>query len=134
MISSAIIPQPLARLPWRLIFLIAGIAGIGIITLYSAAGGSAQPWATKQAIVILFFLAIAITMSWTSETTIKKVAFPLYERALEHGIKGVRLTAVAKTIDGRYSRLVGYIPAFAKAPDPPAPPSDDDERGRGKGK
>lgn len=25
MISSAIIPQPLARLPWRLIFLISGI-------------------------------------------------------------------------------------------------------------
>jgi len=41
MISSAIIPIPLARLPWRLIFLVAGIAGIGIITLYSAAGGSA---------------------------------------------------------------------------------------------
>ena len=82
MISSAIIPQPLARLPWRLIFLIAGISGIGIITLYSAAGGSAQPWATKQAIVILFFLAIAITMSWSSEATIKKVAFPLYGAVL----------------------------------------------------
>ena len=39
MISSAIIPQPLARLPWRLIFLVAAIAGIGLITLYSAAGG-----------------------------------------------------------------------------------------------
>ena len=90
MISSAIIPQPLARLPWRLIFLVAGIAGIGIITLYSAAGGSAQPWATKQAIVILFFLAIAITMSWSSEATIKKVAFPLYGAA--HGF-GVTLPA-----------------------------------------
>src|SRR5215218_10898093 len=76
MISSAIIPQPLARLPWRLIFLVAGIAGIGITTLYSAAGGAAQPWATKQAIVILFFLTIAIGMSWTSESTIKQAAFP----------------------------------------------------------
>ena len=78
MISSAIIPQPLARLPWRLIFLVAGIAGIGVITLYSAAGGAAQPWAAKQSLVILFFLAVAITMSWTSESTIKKVAFPIY--------------------------------------------------------
>jgi hypothetical protein len=52
---------------------------------------------------------------------------------VEHGIKGVRLTAVVKTLDARYSRLVGYIPAFAKAPDPPTPP-DDDDRGRGKGK
>ncbi len=78
MISSAIIPQPLAKLPWRLIFLVVGIAGIGITTLYSAAGGAAQPWATKQAIVILFFMAVAIAMSWTSESTIKKVAFPIY--------------------------------------------------------
>ena len=51
MISSAIIPQPLARLPWRLIFLVMGIATIGIMTLYSAAGGSMNPWAMKQAVI-----------------------------------------------------------------------------------
>ena len=64
MISSAIIPQPLARLPWRLIFLVTGIATIGIMTLYSAAGGSVSPWATKQAITIVTFLMIAVGMSW----------------------------------------------------------------------
>ena len=56
-IYSAIIPQPLAKLPWRLIFLVAGIAGIGLMTLYSAAGGSIRPWALKQGITFLFFLA-----------------------------------------------------------------------------
>ena len=56
MITSAIIPQPLARLPWRLIFLVAGIAAFGLIVLYSAAGGSIQPWALKQAIIFLVFL------------------------------------------------------------------------------
>jgi rod shape determining protein RodA len=78
MISSAIIPQPLARLPWRLIFLVAGIAGIGIITLYSAAGGSMQPWAMKQGVTILVFLTLAIGMSWISEGTIKALVFPTY--------------------------------------------------------
>ncbi|MBA2466466.1 MAG: rod shape-determining protein RodA [Sphingomonas sp.] len=78
MISSAIIPQPLARLPWRLIFLIAGIAGIGIITLYSAAGGSMRPWALKQGTIILFFLSVAVAMSWIKESTIKATAFPVY--------------------------------------------------------
>lgn len=78
MISSAIIPQPLARLPWRLIFLVLGIAMIGILTLYSAAGGAVQPWALKQGVTILFFLGVAVAMSWTSESTIKKVAFPIY--------------------------------------------------------
>ena len=33
MISSAIIPQPLAKLPWRLILLVVGIGAIGITTL-----------------------------------------------------------------------------------------------------
>ena len=78
MISSAIIPQPLAKLPWRLLFLIIGIGGIGILTLYSAAGGSMSPWALKQSLVFLGFLTVAIGMSWISESTIKAAAFPIY--------------------------------------------------------
>ena len=78
MISSAIIPQPLARLPWRLIFLVTGISTLGLLTLYSAAGGSAQPWAAKQGMVFFFFLAVAVGMSWIRESTIKAAAFPIY--------------------------------------------------------
>jgi hypothetical protein len=37
---------------------------------------------------------------------------------LEHGIKGVRVVATVKTADGKFSRLVGYIPALAAAKDP----------------
>ena len=51
MITSSIIPRPLARLPWRLIFLVTGIATFGLIVLYSAAGGSVRPWAIKQGVV-----------------------------------------------------------------------------------
>ena len=82
MITSAIIPRPLARLPWRLIFLVAAIAMFGLVVLYSAAGGSAQPWAVKQGIVFFLFLGVAIAMSWMSETTIKSIAFPLYGATL----------------------------------------------------
>jgi len=78
MISSAIIPQPLASLPWRLIFLVLCIAGIGLLTLYSAAGGAAQPWALKQALIILVFLGVAVGMSWIKESTIKALVFPIY--------------------------------------------------------
>ncbi|MEA3059350.1 MAG: rod shape determining protein RodA [Sphingomonadales bacterium] len=78
MISSSIIPRPLAKLPWRLIFLVGGIAAFGLIVLYSAAGGSVRPWAMKQAVVFLFFLGVAIAMSWVSERTVKAIAFPLY--------------------------------------------------------
>ena len=78
MISSAIIPQPLAKLPWRLLFLVMGIAMIGLLTLYSAAGGSVNPWALKQAFIFLVFITIAVGMSWIKESSIKNVAFPLY--------------------------------------------------------
>jgi rod shape determining protein RodA len=77
-ISSAIIPQPLARLPWRLLFLIGAITTIGLLTLYSAAGGSLTPWALKQALIFGIFLTVAVTMSWVRESTIKQVSFPLY--------------------------------------------------------
>jgi rod shape determining protein RodA len=82
MISSAIIPQPLARLPWRLLFLIIGIAMIGLLTLYSAAGGSMTPWAFKQALIFSVFLMLAIGMSWLKESTIKHAAFPIYAAVL----------------------------------------------------
>jgi rod shape determining protein RodA len=82
MITSAIIPKPLARLPWRLIFLVTGIASFGLIVLYSAAGGSIRPWAMKQAIVFFGFLSIAVVMSWMKESTIKAIAFPLYGATL----------------------------------------------------
>ena len=82
MISSAIIPQPLARLPWRLLFLVAGIGAIGFITLYSAAGGSFQPWALKQGITFVFFLTAAVGMSWVKESTIKAAVFPAYAAIL----------------------------------------------------
>ena len=78
MISSAILPQPLARLPWRLLFLIGAIATIGLLTLYSAAGASLTPWALKQAGIFAIFLTVAIAMSWIRESTIKQVSFPLY--------------------------------------------------------
>ena len=78
MISSAIIPQPLARLPWKLIFLVMGIAFIGLMTLYSAAGGSIRPWALKQGITLLFFLGVAVCMSWVKESLIKQIVFPFY--------------------------------------------------------
>jgi rod shape determining protein RodA len=82
MISSAIIPQPLAKLPWRLIFLVAGIAMIGLMTQYSAAGGSIRPWALRQGMTFLLFLCIAVVMSWAKESTIKSIAFPLYGMVL----------------------------------------------------
>jgi rod shape determining protein RodA len=78
MISSAIIPQPLARLPWRLVWLVALICTIGIVTLYSAAGGSMSPWATKQGITMIAFALLAVAISYVPESFIKQMIFPGY--------------------------------------------------------
>ncbi len=78
MILSSIIPQPLAKLPWKLIFLVTAIAGFGLVILYSAAGGSVRPWALSQGVRFMFFLALAIGMSWIREEVIKQAAIPLY--------------------------------------------------------
>ena len=78
MISSAIIPQPLARLPLKTIFVVAVIGMIGLLTLYSAAGGSLQPWALKQGLIFFVCLSLAIGMSWLKMATIKMAIFPAY--------------------------------------------------------
>lgn len=78
MISSAIIPVPLARLPWRLIWLVALICTIGVVTLYSAAGGSMSPWALKQSLIIFAFAMVAVGISYIPESFIKQVTFPTY--------------------------------------------------------
>ena len=78
MISSAILPQPLARLPWRLIFMISSITGFGLVVLYSAAGGHFAPWANKQGMVFIFFLGVAIAISTVKESTLKALTFPVY--------------------------------------------------------
>jgi rod shape determining protein RodA len=78
MISSAIIPQPLARLPWRLIFLVLGIGLFGLVNLYSAAGGSIEPWALRQGLAFAFFLTVAVFLSKVPENFIKQVTAPVF--------------------------------------------------------
>ncbi|MEI6419552.1 MAG: rod shape-determining protein RodA, partial [Sphingomonadales bacterium] len=56
--------KELSRLPWGVVLLIVGLAGFGLVVLYSAAGGSLTPWALKQGIrfCILLVLMIALAM------------------------------------------------------------------------
>ena len=119
MISSAIIPQPLARLPWRLLWLIFAICGAGLVTLYSAAGGSISPWALKQAVTILVFLGIAIGMSWIPESFIKQIIFPTYVliNPLQLAVMPGRL-ASGKLIQPRLLMGAPHKPAAAVAADP----------------
>lgn len=54
------------------------LVGFGGVVLYSAAGGSFEPWAAKHVIRFLVLLAMAIVMSRFSLEFWKSVTFPIY--------------------------------------------------------
>lgn len=76
--TDGFVPAPLARLPWRLLFLLLALGGFGSIILYSAAGGSLTPWAASHAIRFCVFLLMAIAMSHVPEEFYARMALPGY--------------------------------------------------------
>lgn len=75
---NSIVPAPILSLPWRVIFVLTALVLFGATVLYSAAGGSFQPWAGNHIIRFLVFLAMAIVMSRMPLDFWKSVTFPVY--------------------------------------------------------
>ena len=75
---NSIVPAPIASLPWRVIFILTALVGFGSTVLYSAAGGSLEPWAGKHFARFLVFLSMAVIMSRFSTDFWKAVTFPVY--------------------------------------------------------
>jgi rod shape determining protein RodA len=78
MSSRNFVPAPLAQLPWKVIFLVSAIGGFGLIVLYSAAGGSWQPWAFNQGIRFAVLMSGAILLSRVRESFWGSAALPVY--------------------------------------------------------
>lgn len=55
--------QWIEEIPWRVLAAVVALTGFGLIVLYSAAGGSAQPWAINQGVrfVVLFIAMLALS-------------------------------------------------------------------------
>jgi rod shape determining protein RodA len=75
---NRIVPEPLAKLPWRVLLLVVAIGCFGQVVLYSAAGGSLHPWALSQGIRFFVLLAGAIGLSYVPESVWKGGALPTY--------------------------------------------------------
>jgi rod shape determining protein RodA len=75
---DSIVPAPLRHIPWVLLALVAAIGGFGLVVLYSAAGGSMEPWALSQGVRFVMFIGLAIVLSWAGEERLKATAFPAY--------------------------------------------------------
>jgi rod shape determining protein RodA len=66
------------QLAWGQIFLICLYASIGFICLYSAAGGSFDPWASPQIVRFGFALGILIAVAVTDIKWIFFIAYPFH--------------------------------------------------------
>jgi rod shape determining protein RodA len=67
---------------WLLVLLLTAIAGIGFAMLYSAAGGSFQPWAEKQMLRFAFGVAGMILVSLVDLRIWLRLAYVIYGLAL----------------------------------------------------
>ncbi|MBI0474746.1 rod shape-determining protein RodA [Sphingomonas sp. MA1305] len=78
MSRAGIVPDPIARLPWKVILLVVAIGTFGQVVLYSAAGGSLRPWALSQGLRFYVFVAGAIALSYVPERVWRSGALPAY--------------------------------------------------------
>jgi len=70
--------EKLGLISWPFLFLITLAAFIGLVSLYSAAGGSMDPWAGKQAIRFVVGMAGLIVVALIDIRFWLKLAYPLY--------------------------------------------------------
>lgn len=73
-----IIPAAIARQPWGIILPLTVLTSFGSAVLYSAAGGSFQPWALQHLIRFLVFLAMAMVIARLPQSLFRFAAYPAY--------------------------------------------------------
>jgi rod shape determining protein RodA len=76
------IGEKLWRIHWPVILIACLLAGIGTMTLYSASGGSFQPWAERHTLRFLILLAVVVFMATVRLDVWIKLAYPAYAIAL----------------------------------------------------
>jgi rod shape determining protein RodA len=74
--------QKVQRIPWILVLAICGTAGVGMVMLYSAAGGSAEPWAIKQLPRFVVALGIMLIVALSDIRIWLRWAYLIYFAAL----------------------------------------------------
>ncbi len=70
------------RINWILVLLLASIAAIGVLMLYSAGGGSLQPWSQRHLVRFLAALFVMLAVSLVDIRLWLRLAYPAYALAL----------------------------------------------------
>ncbi len=72
------IPEKLGQISWPFLVLLTIVAGVGFLSLYSAAGGSISPWAGKQATRFFLGLCGLVIVALIDIRVWMKLAYPFY--------------------------------------------------------
>lgn len=78
----SIVPNQVARQPWRVIVPLTALVVFGSTVLYSAAGGHIQPWAVTHVLRFCVFLVMALVISRIPRELFKLAAYPIYVTVL----------------------------------------------------
>ncbi|MBB2201398.1 rod shape-determining protein RodA [Gluconacetobacter tumulisoli] len=81
---------------WLYVLLICVLAGVGYGALYSAAGGSAHPFAEPQTIRFAFGLVMMLCVALTSPRVLVRLAWPLYGLSILLLVAVLRMGHVGK--------------------------------------
>ncbi len=76
------IPDPVARQPWGVIAPLLALVLLGTAVLYSAAGGSWQPYAASHLMRFAVFLTMALVISRIPQDFFVRIAYPAYAGVL----------------------------------------------------
>ncbi len=74
--------QRIRQIPWSLVILVAMVASIGFVMLYSAAGGDPDRWMNKQMIRFAVGICVMLAIGMVDLQRLAKIAYPLYAVAL----------------------------------------------------
>ena len=77
MLNTAL-PDKLRALPWSVILVVIALGSFGLAVLFSAAGGSLQPWAFNQGIRFAVLLMTMLAVAQIDIEVWVRYAYPLY--------------------------------------------------------
>ena len=86
----------LFQISWVYVALVCALAGVGYAALYSAAGGSPDPYASKQAIRFAFGLVMMLCVALVDIRFIARLAWPFYAFSLAMLAAVLRMGHVGK--------------------------------------
>ena len=84
------------RISWLFVLLLCALAAVGYAALYSAAGGSPEPYASRHLLRFLFGLGLMLGIALVDIRFIARLAWPLYGVALGLLVLVARIGHVGK--------------------------------------